>query len=466
MRNGATTPPGGRPAQAPPATPAPSLPETQKRILVILLASQILSGVGLAAGVTVAALLAQDMLHSTTLAGLPSALLTAGSALAAVTIGRISQSRGRRPGLAAGYLAGALGGAGVVLAAALANPALLFVSLFLYGAGTAANLQARYAGADLAAPRHRARALSTVLVATTLGGVIGPNLTAPAGHLAAALALPPLSGLFLVSGAAFALAALTLLIWLRPDPLLLARTLPAGPEARAAGSEARPAGSEALPAGPEARPAGPEARPAGPEPAEHTATGPAPALPQPTAHRRPGLPLGVLVMVLSQLIMVAIMTMTPVHMQDHGHGTAASGLVIALHIGAMYLPSPLTGALTDRYGPTVTATASGVTLLAAGLLAAAAPADSVVLLAVALTLLGLGWNLGLVSGTTVITDAVPLATRAKTQGVVDVAIAIAGATGGMTSGIVVAVASYPLLALTGAALALALLPAVIVTART
>lgn len=428
MHNTATTPPGG--PTGTPSAPAPALAETQKRILVILLASQVLSGVGLAAGVTVAALLAQDMLHSTTLAGLPSALLTAGSALAAVTIGRISQLRGRRPGLAAGYLAGALGGAGVVVAAALDHPALLFISLFLYGAGTAANLQARYAGADLAAPRHRARALSTVLVATTLGGVVGPNLTAPAGHLAAALELPPLSGLFLVSSAAFALAALTLLIWLRPDPLLLARTLPAEPE-------------------------GPES----------TGTGPAPDAPQPAPRHRPGLPLGVLVMVLSQLVMVAIMTMTPVHMHDHGHSTAASGLVIALHVGAMYLPSPLTGALTDRYGPTTTAAASGLTLLAAGVLAAAAPADSVLLLTLALILLGIGWNLGLVSGTTMITDAVPLATRAKTQGMVDVAIAIAGATGGMTSGIVVAAAGYPLLALTGAAVALALLPAVIVTAQ-
>ncbi len=122
----------------------------------------------------------------------------------------------------------------------------------------------------------------------------------------------------------------------------------------------------------------------------------------------------------------------------------------------MYLPPPLTGALTDRYGPTTTAVASGLTLLAAG--AAAAPADSVLLLTLALVLLGIGWNLGLVSGTTLITDADPLATRAKTQGIVDVAIAIAGATGGMASGVVVAAGSYPLLALTGAVLALALLP--------
>jgi MFS family permease len=139
-----------------------------------------------------------------------------------------------------------------------------------------------------------------------------------------------------------------------------------------------------------------------------------------------GVVLGALVMILTQLVMVAIMTMTPVHMHDHGHSTAASGLVI--HIGAMYLPSPLTGWLVDRYGRMKIAAASGITLLTAGILAAAAPGDSVALLALALALLGLGWNFGLVSGTAIITDTVPLATRAKTQGLVNVSIAIAGAT--------------------------------------
>jgi MFS family permease len=169
-------------------------------------------------------------------------------------------------------------------------------------------------------------------------------------------------------------------------------------------------------------------------------------------------------MILTQLVMVAIMTMTPIHIHDHGHGTAASGLVIAIHVGAMYLPSPLTGWLVDRYGRMRLAAASGVTLLAAGLLAAAAPGDSVALLALALALLGLGWNFGLVSGTAMITDAVPLATRARTQGMVDVSIAIAGATGGLASGVVVSTTSYAVLAVTGGVLALAILPAIAATA--
>ncbi|MET9450460.1 MFS transporter [Streptomyces cinerochromogenes] len=413
-----------------PATPAgiPARAAAQRRILTVLVASQILSGAGLAAGVTVGALLAQDMLGATDLAGLPSALFTAGSALAAVTVGRVSQARGRRPGLAAGYLAGAIGSAGVIAAAVADSPVLLFIALFVYGAGTATNLQARYAGADLAAPAHRARAVSTVLVATTLGGVVGPNLAAPTGDLAGTLGIPALAGPFLLSGTAYASAALVLAVCLRPDPLLLARGLHLQQQAAAA---ARTAGD--------------------------SAPGPAPS-------RGPGLVPGALTMVLTQLVMVAIMTMTPVHLHDHGHGTAASGLVIALHVGAMYLPSPLTGRLVDRRGPTALAAASGVTLLAAGVTAATVPGDSVALLALALVLLGLGWNLGLVSGTAMITDAVPLATRARTQGMVDVSIAIAGATGGLTSGIVVSTAGYPVLALTGGVLALAVLPAVAATA--
>ncbi|MGR6918008.1 MFS transporter [[Actinomadura] parvosata] len=429
-------------------TPVPALikdlprAQAQRRILIVLIVAQVLSGAGLAAGVTVGALLAQDMLGTTSLAGVLAALGTAGSALAAVAVGRISQARGRRPGLAAGYLAGAVGSAGIIAAALVGDAVLLFAAMFLYGAGTATNLQARYAGADLAAPAHRARAVSTVLVATTLGGVAGPTLVSPTSDLAHLLGIPDLAGPFLLAGAAYATAALVLGIWLRPDPLLLARALD---------DDTPP---------PAFVPQGERATPANTRPAD-TGDRPRPA----ERGRRSGVLIGTLVMVVTQLVMVAIMTMTPVHMHDHGHGAAASGLVIAVHIGAMYLPSPLTGWLVDRYDRLTIATASALSLLAAGIVAAGAPGDSVAPLAVALALLGLGWNLGLVAGTAIITDAVPLATRARTQGLVDVCIAIAGAAGGMASGLVVAGAGYPLLAIGGGILALVIVPAVAAAPR-
>ncbi|UNO44405.1 MFS transporter [Streptomyces sp. MST-110588] len=391
-------------------------------MLSVLVIAQVLSGLGLAAGITVGALLAEEMLGSTGLAGVPAALFTGGAALGAVGIGRTCQRWGRRPGLALGYLTAALGSLGVVVAAARGDVPLLFLSLLVYGAGTATNLLARYAGADLASPARRGRAVSTVLFATTFGAVAGPNLVSVTGDLAHSWAVPRLAGPFVLAAVAYAVAAAVLWCLLRPDPLLLART-------RAA---AQP----------------PPSAPPPPPPEE-----------APTGRARPrGVVIGATVMILTQLVMIAIMTMTPVHMRAHGHDTHTAGLVIALHVGAMFLPSPLTGLLVDRLGRTRVAAASGVVLLAAGLLAALAPAHSVPALAAALVLLGLGWNFGLVSGTAMVTDSVPLATRAAVQGVVDVGVSVAGATGGMASGLVVAAGGYSVLAIAGGLLAVTLVP--------
>lgn len=395
-----------------------------RRTLRVLLVSQVLAGAGLAAGVTVGALLAEDMVGSTGIAGLPAALFTLGSAAAAIGVGRLSQRSGRRPGLAAGYAVGALGGAGVVAAAALDSVVLLFLSLVLYGSGTATNLQARYAGADLAPASRRGRAVSTVLVATTLGAVVGPNLVEPTGALAEALGIRDLAGPFMLASAAYALAAVAVLVLLRPDPLLVAR---------AASGEAPAAGEPALD-----------------DPAE-MATG--------------TVRLAASAMVLTQMVMVAVMTMTPVHMREHGHDVGDAGLVISIHIAAMFLPSPLTGQLVDRIGRRPLLAAAGATLLAAGVLAAVAPPDSMGLLIVALALLGLGWNFGLVAGTALVTDSVPLAERARVQGSVDLGVALSGAGGGMASGFVVAAASYAALSLAGGLLSLVLLPALLVERR-
>ncbi|MFE1591312.1 MFS transporter [Nocardia sp. NPDC058705] len=387
----------------------------QRRILDVLVAAQIFSGAGLAAGITVGALLAQDMLGSTGWAGLPAAMFTVGSAAAAVAVGRISQRAGRRAGLTFGYLTGALGSFGVVAGAVTESLPLLFVSMVVYGAGTATSLQARYAGADLAQPKHRARAISMVLVATTVGAVVGPNLTTPMSDLAVRWGIPSLSGPFVLSGVAYLLAGLVLWVLLRPDPLVLAKEIAE-------------------------------------EPTEVVATAV-------TTRWSAPIVAGTTVMVVTQLVMAAVMTMTPVHMQNHGHGVGAAGFVIAVHVAGMYLPSLLSGMLVDRFGAGLVAVVAAATLVAAGLAAALAPPSSVAALAVALGLLGVGWNLGLVAGTTMIADATPVATRARTQGTVDVGIAIAGAGGGLGSGVIVAFADYPGLAYLGAGIALLIVPA-------
>lgn len=403
-----------------------SSPEKQKslykRTLFVVSISQIFGGAGLAAGVTVGALIAQQMLGTDAFAGLPSALFTLGSAGSALIVGRLSQRYGRRTGLSAGFMIGGLGAIGVIMAAIINSIFLLFISLLIYGAGTATNLQARYAGTDLANHKQRATAVSITMVFTTFGAVAGPSLVNVMGDFALSIGVPSLAGPFILAAAAYMLAGVVLFIMLRPDPLVIARTIEAANE--------EPGDKGHL------------------EATEHT-------------ENKKGIIVGATVMVLTQIVMVAIMTMTPVHMRHHGHDLGAVGLVIGFHIGAMYLPSLVTGVLVDRLGRTAMAISSGTTLLLAGVIAAFAPGDSMVLLVIALSLLGLGWNFGLISGTALIVDSTDTATRAKTQGTVDVLIALSGAAGGALSGMIVAGSSYLALSFTGGMLSLLLIPVVV-----
>ncbi|WP_435853425.1 MFS transporter [Streptomyces olivaceus] len=434
---------------------APAAPG--RRPMTVLVVSQALGGAGMAAGITVGALLAEDLLGSTGLAGLPAALYTGGAAVGAMTVGRVSQHRGRRPGLALGHGAAALGSVGVVAGAAAGWTALLLTALFVYGAGSVTGLLARYAGADLAPPERRGRATGTVLLATTLGAVAGPNLVGPTGAVAAAYGLPRLTGPFLLAAVAYTAACLVLLLWLRPDPMAVARARAAATDP-APPSDGGPAAKKAatVPGPGQARVAtGPEETDTGTDTgASRTPTG------RPGRRRPSGVVTGATVTISAQLVMIAVMTMTPVHMAAHGHSTQAAGTVIALHVGAMFLPSRLSGSLVDRLGAPPVAVASGVVLLVAGVLAGLLPPQGFAGPAFALVLLGIGWNLALVSGSAMVTEAAPPATAAAVQGQVDVGMSLAGATGGMVSGLTVAGAGYPLLAVAGGVLAVAVIPAV------
>ncbi|MEK3992120.1 MFS transporter [Robertmurraya sp. FSL R5-0851] len=391
-----------------------------KRTLLIVVLSQIFGGAGLASGITVGALLAKDMLGTDSFSGLPVALLTLGSAGSALLVGHLSDRYGRRFGLAAGFLAGGLGAIGVVLAAVTSNIILLFASLLIYGAGTATNLQARYAGTDLANTKQRATAISIALVSTTFGAVAGPNLVGPMGEFAESIGVPTLAGPFLLGAAAFIVAGAIVFIFLQHDPLIVAKAI-----AKTESHDNRDNKETSV-----------------------------------TAINKKGIIAAATIMVLTQLVMVAIMTMTPIHMGHHGHGLHEVGLIIGFHIGAMYLPSLVTGFLVDKVGRTTMAIAAGSILLAAGLMAAFAPTDSMLVLTLALILLGLGWNIGLISGTTILVDATSLSSRAKTQGRIDVLVALSGASGGVLSGVVVAYSSYAALSIAGGILSLLLIPVV------
>lgn len=404
---------------------AGSAGRVHRRTLVVVSIAQVFSGFGLAAGITVGALLAAAVWNSTALAGIPAVIMTVGASGSALVIAELSQRGGRRIGLGVGYGVGALGAAGIVASVWQDWPLVLLASFLVYGAGSAANLQARFAGADLAPPHRRATAMSTVLMATTLGAVLGPVSAAWSGEVVEGWGLDALLGPFVVAVAAYGIGAAVLAVALRPDPLLTARAL----HATGAGDGAQPD----------------------------------------TAREgwRSRVAAAIGVMVIAQAVMVAIMTMTPVHMTEHHHGIGAIGAVIAAHVAAMYLPSPLAGWLADRWGAPLVAMLSGWVLIAAGAVAAIANPEGVTGMTLALVLLGLGWSLAMVSGSAMLTEWAPTALRTRLQGRSDALTTLAGASGAGLAGVVVSWQGYPTLAWVGVALAAVTIPvAVLVRTRT
>jgi MFS family permease len=405
-----------------PASPT-TLPDVdaeavQRWTVGVLSGSVALAGLGVTVGITVGGLLAKDVAGTETAAGLGTTAGVLGAAVLAVPLARISDRSGRRAGLAVGYAVAVLGAVVTVGAAALSSLPLLLLGLFAFGASTAVGLQARYAAADLAAPARRGRDLSLVVWATTVGSVLGPNLAGPGADLGRALGLPALGGAFVVSGLAFAVVAIALLVMLRPDPLLLARRLGGGAE--------------------------------GPRPRRATGAAVREVWASPTGR------LGITAVVVSHSVMVGVMVMTPVHM-GHAGGSAGTtlrviGLVISVHVAGMYLFSPLVGVLADRVGRRATVAVGGVLLLVAAALAGTALPGAAVQLGVGLFLLGLGWSCGLIAGSTLVTEAVGPDVRPTAQGGTDLLMGLGAALAGVVGGPLLAVGGFGLVTGVSAAL--------------
>ena len=417
----------------------------QRKVVRTLVGSQILSGVGMACGIAVGALLAEDLSGTEALAGVGTTAQVLGTALLTIPVARATAARGRRVGLRWGLAVAFVGAALVLVAAVLRSFPLFAVGMFLFGGGTTANNQARYAAADLAAPLRRGRDLSIVVWATTIGSVAGPNLVGPGKALAHSLGLPELAGTFLFSLVGFVLAWLVVDRLLRPDPLLTARALDAEARVESRRADAlRPIDDVST-------------QPVdvvGPAPVGAAPVGPAEA-PNHDGSMRRGLTVvrgnprvlqAMLVMALGHLVMVSVMVMTPIHMQ-HGHAELeVIGFVISVHILGMFALSPLVGAAVDRWGPASIAMTGGVILTLAALLASRSQAGWSGLLLVALFLLGVGWSCTLVSGSTLLTSVVTTDERPATQGLADVLMGLAGAAGGVAAGVVVGSLGYSALA--------------------
>ena len=378
----------------------------RRRSHVVIITGQALAGVGMGATFSAAALLATQLSGSPAWSGTATTMSTLGAAAAALPLAALARRRGRSPALATGAGLAAVGATLGLGSSILGLFPLFLVAMGLIGVGTAVNLQSRFAATDLSAPGSRGRDLAIVVWATTIGAVAGPNLIGPGDALGLTLGIPQLGGVFLFTLVAQAAAAVLYVVALRPDPLRTAERL---------GVER---GTAAVAAG----------------------TG-----------DRQGVIVGILALALSHATMASVMSMTPVHLVDHGATLVIVGLTISLHVAGMYGLSPLWGVLSDRLGrePVI---GLGQGMLLAALLMTSFGAESSGWVLAGLILLGLGWSASTVAASGLVTDSAVPARRTITQGRADLSMSLAGAVGAGSAGLVLALIGYAGLSLVATAL--------------
>ncbi len=395
----------------------------QRRTMIVLIITQVVGTIGVGIAPSIGVLLAEVVTGSETLAGIARTASTLGAAAMGLPLGTLAARRGRRAALTTGWWVAAAGSAILVLAAQADLVVPLFVGLFLIGAGSAVGLQSRFAATDLASPDRRGRSLALVVWVGTLGSVLGPNLGVPGAVVGELTGLNVYAGAFLIAAVCLALAGAVILVLLRPDPLLVLR-------AAAGDAPARPKRGRIARAVAELR-GNVQAR------------------------------YAVIAILTAQAVMVAIMTMTPVHLAHQGGSITIVGVTISLHVAGMYALSPVVGALADRVGSRATI-GVGIVVLVASLAVGALWPEETAAIVVSLILLGVGWSFVNVAASALFSAVITDEARASSQGGVDALANLCGAAAALASGPLLAISSFSTLSIVAA---VALIPLTVLTLR-
>src|SRR5262245_49836247 len=291
--------------------PTPRTTPRRARLMTTLFAAQVCGSTGHSIGMAIGGIMGAAITGTNTWSGMPVAVGALGTALASWPLARVMERSGRRPGLALGYGLAVLGALVAMAAVTTRSFALLLGGMALFGVSQTSNLLARYAAADVSPGAQRGRAMGLIVWGSSAGSILGPNLMEPALRLGRALGLPPEASAFLISVAGYVVAALLVELFLRPDPLAVARLLHERVASAGAAESARGLGDI-------------------------------------LADVRVQLSLATLT--ISQFVMISTTSTSPVYLHDQGHTVQTIGLAVSLHLGGMYVASPISGWLCDRFG--------------------------------------------------------------------------------------------------------------------
>jgi MFS family permease len=391
-------------------------PRLARRITLALLAVQSLGSAGSIGVATVAAIVGAELSGRASLAGAPGATYQVGVAFAALLWGTLSDRLGRRNALSLGLTTGAIGAFGALLGVITGSFGVLLLGLVVMGSGTASVQLGRFAAAEVNPVERRGRAVATVVLGGTFGSVVGPTLVAPTGAIASGFGWSELGGPYLTVMVVYLLSIVVLQLALRPDPKAIGEAI----------GRASPAPVRTV------------------------------ARPLRELVRDPMVVTAVVTVVLAHAVMVGLMQMTSLHMREHAHTLAGISLVFSSHTFGMFAFSVVTGQLADRWGRIPVISTGALITIASCLAAPLSP--QLVPLAVALFGLGIGWNMCYVAGSALLSDALSPVEKARTQGLNDLFVGLAGASAILLSGMLFAGAGYAVMGITGAALTVPILP--------
>jgi len=392
------------------------LSKLARKITWVLFANQSLASAGFIAAATINSIIGAKLGGSASFAGVPSAVYLLGMALAASAWGYIMDQIGRRNGIVSGLIIGVIGNALVLFAIGISSFLLFLIGMVLMGITNAAVVLGRFAAAEVNPPEKRGAAISNVVLGGTFGAIVGPLLVGPMGNFVRTLGMDELAGAYFATLILFAISSVVVFVGLRPDPRDLGKQVAAEY----------------------------------PDPAQAAFTGK--ARPIFEILRQPAALVAVSAMALGQVVMVAVMVITSLHMSNHQHNLRDISAVISSHTFGMFAFSVLSGRLSDRWGRGPVILVGASTLLLACITAPLSP--NVFPLAVALFLLGLGWNFCFVGGSALLADQLSPLERSRTQGMNDLLVGLASAIGSLGSGIVFAASNYTIIAIVAGVMAL------------